>query len=152
MVELVQARYIGLDGSLGYRVNQTYQFMLETSPHGPQVVIERPDEPDTRCPYDNAIAFLQNWADVKVDPAATPVPARSSGEMAALAAIDPGLAAVYYVDSKGKDHIIAELTEPHLINIARKLWRTGRNNEGITAELKRRGIEIKEHLTKEDLE
>lgn len=151
MIELIQARFIGLDGSIGYRYGQTYSLIVETSPHGPEVVIKMSDSGSGRCPYDNALAFLRNWDNIRFGTESAEA-APSPGEIAALAAVDPALAAARYFDSKGKEHDLTELTEPHLLNIARKDWRLRRNDPVVAAEMERRGLNIKEHLTSKDLE
>ncbi len=140
MVDLVRARFIGLDGSINYRHGQTYDLIVETDDRGPGVTVRLKDGSGS-CPYDNVFAFLKNWNPV-VDQVADP----------AMPGDNRTFEATTYIDSKGKEHAIAELTEPHLLNIARKNWRTGRPHEAIDAEMKRRNLNIKEHLRKEDLE
>ncbi len=146
MIELIQARFIGLDGSVGYRHGQTYSLLAETNPNGPEIVIKMSDSGSGRCPYDNVLAFLKNWADVQISESST-----TPSQFAASTDVDSGGAA-RYVDSKGNVRVIADIADTHLINIARKNWRTGRKHEGIDAEMTRRNLNIKEHLRKEDLE
>lgn len=147
MIELVEAKFIGLDGSIGYRHGQTYKIMVETSDNSPRLMVRLADN-SGRCPYDNIFAFLANWriTDAKFDYVVD--------EAKDITPVTPEefVGGGTYVDSKGKEHNVTELTEPHLLNIARKNWRSGRPHAAIDAEMKRRDLNIKEYLTKEDLE
>lgn len=51
MAHVITARFVGKDGSLGYKHGQIYQLVIE----GNRIIRPIP------CPYESIEAFLNNW-------------------------------------------------------------------------------------------
>lgn len=65
-INIISAKFIGADGSCGYKHGQSYVLNIHDIAEGinsPQISIERRDG-DGKVEYSNVLTFLQNWADV----------------------------------------------------------------------------------------
>lgn len=57
---IIQARFVGQDGSLGYRHGSTYRLNVWLNS------VRDIEGVGLECPYSNAEAFLRNWSDIRV--------------------------------------------------------------------------------------
>lgn len=71
MDKIINARYMGEDGSLGYRTEERYNLRVTAlrfpclNYKGTQIVVERLDGTGT-CPYHTILDFLNNWTQINV--------------------------------------------------------------------------------------
>jgi hypothetical protein len=54
-------RFIGEDGSMGYKHGEIYNLYIYPHWFGYRIVVEPVGKPSMRCPYRNIFTFLQNW-------------------------------------------------------------------------------------------
>ena len=71
---VISARFVGADGSLGYRNGLVYDLYVWSTTRYP-VVIRRMD--GGYCPYSSEVAFGRNWEIVDTPPANHPWPTES---------------------------------------------------------------------------
>jgi hypothetical protein len=56
-------RFIGQDGSMGYRYGEIYNLkIVESVAFNRNIVVEPVGHPEMRCPYRDIHTFLANWA------------------------------------------------------------------------------------------
>lgn len=60
---LIEAIFIGKDGSLGYQKHKEYALVLTNTPKR-NIVVQRMDRSGT-CEYSSVLSFLKNWSNVK---------------------------------------------------------------------------------------
>lgn len=60
----ISATFIGQDGSLGYRKDNTYILFIREINEFPIFIQDINDRKE--CPYQSIIAFLNNWTNIKV--------------------------------------------------------------------------------------
>lgn len=63
-VKLIEAKFIGLDGSCGFEANKVYKLLLKVDSMK-RVYIEDIECGCRYCNYTNTILFLQYWDNIK---------------------------------------------------------------------------------------
>lgn len=90
---IIEATFIGEDGSLGYQTGRRYRLRLRHQGwrrRQPFIEIIRTDSEGGYCPYESFHAFVRNWTDI-----------REVGRMEALEMIAGIFAGIF---SPGKSH------------------------------------------------
>lgn len=60
----VKAKFIGTDGSMGFRYDTNYVLVLSTDSETSRITIKAEGSKGLTCVYDNFVLFLNNWDNI----------------------------------------------------------------------------------------